>query len=304
MEIFGYTYSMNNVIVLYWQPGSGGDTVQQMLSMDPRFQTIIEKFNLNDQGRTTATVLPWFINNFSHAAGQWLWRSWSESDLDVLSTWPDIKSGTTLILPTHSAEQASWLKANISGSRVAAITYPNSMYHCVLTNWCKKVAADDPAVIKNYQSRLHKNLKDNGQLGVVIMKDQLEFGSNLLSTVLPEWDINISLERLLIGDARILQTIGLDINLSQSVLDFWVQKQKRLYKNQWPISEPLRQALGYNSLAPDQSDADLTLDQYDKILIKSWCKRHMISVQDATMSTLAQADSWLENVVLDPMYDN
>ena len=295
MEISGCIYNMNNVIILCWQPGSGGDTVQRLLGTDPKFKTVVEKFNLTKAGRTQPCINPWFKDNFSHTPGQWLWRSWSNDDLELLHTWPNLQAFQTLILPTHSADQARWLKNNLSGSIVVGITYSESMFYCVLNNWCTKIALDDPEVMKNYNSKVHQYLDKKGHLGTVIFKDQLVFGSNIPTSALPEWDINISLEKLLIGDIAILKQIDLDTTLCQPVLDQWMQKQKKLFKNQWSICDQLKQALGHNTFAPLQyNTADINLDYYDKILLRSWCRRNQIPVPNEPIDTLAMADLWFK----------
>ena len=287
---------MDNCIILYWHPGSGGDTVQQLLSLDSKFQVVVEKFDLSAEGRTTPRIFPWLRENFPHEPNKWLWRSWSHQDLELLQTWPGRRSSSTLILPTHSATQARWLKDHLPNSLIVGITYSESMFKCVLVNWCKKVAADDPDVIEHYQSWLHQNLRKKRLLAPMILKEQLAFVSNTPQRVLPEWDVNLSLEKLLIGDVSALQKINLEIPLIQPVLAAWLGKQKKFYRNRWDIGHQLKQALGYNEFAPLAEDSDTEFDQYDKILLRDWCKNNQVPMPDLKINTLKKADIWLKKI--------
>jgi hypothetical protein len=285
---------MNNVIICYWQPGSGGDTVQHLLSLDSKFYTVVQNFDLEDSGRTVASTLPWFKDNFSHEPGKWYWRDWSSKDLDMIFSCPDLLTSKTLIIPTHRRDQAIWLKENIPNSTTLGICYPKNMYLFVLSRWCKKVATSDSSVAEHYQTPLFQTLRKQKLFGAYVLKDQLKFSSSILQEVLPEWDFNLQLENLLLGDVSILKSIGLDINLINSVLCNWIREQKMLYLWQWNINNDLKTALGYNSRAPLSTNLELSLDEYDTILIQHWLSQHHLPKHK--LSNLEQADNYFKKI--------
>ena len=287
---------MTNVIICYWQPGSGGDTIQHLLSLDSKFYTVVRHFSLEESGRTVAKILPWFRNNFSYKPDNWNWRTWSHDDIDMLYSCPDISTDKTLIIPTHRRDQACWLKENIPNSITIGICYPKNMYSYVLSRWCKKVADRDTSVAQHYQATLFQNLRKQQLFGAYVLKDQLKFNSNILQEVLSEWDINLQLENLLIGEISILKNIGLDLESVDSVLCSWINKQKKLYCRQWNLNNNLKSALGYNSRAPVSTDLEIPLDEYDTVLIRHWLNQNNLPLPDHRLSTLRHADLYFKKI--------
>jgi hypothetical protein len=295
---------MTNVIILYWQPGSGGDTVQHLLSLNSKFYTVAQGFDLEDSGRTVMKILPWFGDNFSHEPGQWYWRDWTYTDIDKIHSCPNLPTHSTLIIPTHRRDQAVWLKENIFNSKVIGICYDKNLYPFVLGQWCKKAAFDNVYVTEHYQTPLFQTLRNQNLFGPYILKDQLRFESNILQAVLPEWDFNLQLENLLLGDTSVLKNIGLDLEPIDSVLRTWVNQQKMLYRWQWRLTDELKSALGHNNQAPVSTDLEFELDEYDRILIQHWLKQRDLPLPDHKLSTLNHANEYFKKLTIDNYLDN
>jgi hypothetical protein len=295
---------MTNVIILYWQPGSGGDTVQHLLSLDSKFHTVSQRFDLDESGRTVVEILPWFKDNFSHTPDQWYWRDWTHNDVDMIHSCPNLSTHDTVIIPTHRRDQAVWLKENIFNSKVIGICYDKNLYPFVLGQWCKKVAFENLFVAEHYQTLLFQTLRKQNLFGAYVLKDQLRFESNILPVVLPEWDINLQLENLLLGDISILKTIGLNLDLIDSVLCTWSNQQKMLYRQQWDLTDNLKSALGYNHQAPVSTDLDLELDEYDRILIQHWLKEHDLPLTNHKLLTLNHANEYFKKLTIGNNVDN
>jgi hypothetical protein len=128
-------------------------------------------------------------------------------------------------------------------------------------------------------------LRNQNLFGPYILKDQLRFESNILQAVLPEWDFNLQLENLLLGDISILKNIGLDLESIDSVLWTWINQQKMLYRQQCDLTDELKSALGHNNQAPVSTDLELELDEYDRILIQHWLKQHDLPLSKDKLST-------------------
>lgn len=295
---------MANVIICYWQPGSGGDTVQHLLSLDSKFCTVIQHFDLETSGRTVAKTLPWFRDNFDHEPGKWYWRNWTHTDLDMIYSCSDFSEDKILIIPTHRRDQAHWLKKNILNAKVMGICYPKNMYLCVLSRWCKKVAVNDSSVSQHYQTPVFQTLRKHKLFGAYVLKDQLRFGSNILQEALPEWDLNLQLEDLLLGDISILKNIGLNLESVNSVLWSWIHEQNILYRQQWNLSNNLKTALGYNNQAPVSADLEVLLDEYDIVLIQHWLNQHQLALPKHKLSTLGQANEYFEKLTIRNNVDN
>lgn len=299
LEIFGYGLRMTKAIIFHWQPGSGGDTIQHLLNLHSKFYTVVQHFDVDEHGKTTGKMIPWFEHNFQHDINCWYWRNWSYKDLDKIFSCPYLSPDRTLIIPTHRQDQARWLKKNISGSITMGICYPKNMYLFVLSQWCNKVAENNWTLRHHYQDKLSQTLRKQKLFGAYVLKEQLQFGSNILQEVSSEWDINLQLENLLIGDITILKNIGLDICKVESVLQAWVNKQKKLYRGQWNITKNLKSALGWNGQAPRLTDLDIPLDEYDRILIKHVLQRNGLQLPKYRLLTLNQANEYFKKNKVD-----
>lgn len=294
---------MNNVLILYWEPGTGGDTVQKLFSMDPKFCTVVEDFQLEKSGRTSIKILPWFQDNFPHTPKAWYVRQWTLADLELMDSWPDWPADSTLILPTHRPDQARWLKTNIPNSSILGICYTKNLFQCVLSQRCKKIADFDVAISQHYTTPFFEKLRTHKVFGAYVLKDQLKFGSSLPQEVLPVWDYNLPFEQLLVGNISTLQQTGLDIDLVSDTLLSWCQQQKTLYRQQWQMNKGLRSALGFNCHAPLAQNLQLELDEYDRIFINHWLVQNRLPRSANKLSTLHQANDYFENLNTEVNYD-
>lgn len=274
---------MSKFFVLYWQPGSGGDCVQQLL-LAQGMSGVIEKFDLTSSGRLSPILAPVFRENFEHEQGQWYWRTWSLDDCVKLK---ELSDGT-FVIPTHRLDQVDFLVTQVENCKSIGITYPENIFYLVLKNWCKKVAPNDLTLAKIYNKPQHKYLKDNDVFGEFILSEQLKFGTEIKSSVKVPFDISISLENLYNSNVSDLaQLITIDSNVD-ALFASWLSSQSKLHTYRYHIDTRLEQALGYNSTAEKTNNLDISLDIFDNILIK----HHFPSVPN--FNTLEQANNFIK----------
>lgn len=259
---------MSKIVVLYWEPGSGGDFVYStLLARLDEYQGILTNTTINSQGRVVPTLLPFFEENFSHRPEQWYLREWTIDDVQLLSTFA-AQSKSCTVIPTHRVDQAKFLQSQIAGSTVVGITYPTNMFPLVLKNWCKKVAANDTELQKIYNKPLHQHLRSKNSFGEFVLYEQLKFGSMISSSVGPAFDVNISLEDLYNKNLTTLNALFQDCSHVSDMFNSWFKHQSILHQVQYNIPAILQKALGYNSAALTTNMLDIELDQFDNILIK------------------------------------
>jgi hypothetical protein len=103
---------------------------------------------------------------------------------------------------------------------------------------------------------------------------------------------------------RVLKNLGLDLKIVNSILCAWINKQKLLYRQQWNMSNNLKSALGYNDRAPFSANLELSLDEYDTILIQHWLDRNQLPQPDYKLSTLSLADQYFKKLITGNNADN
>jgi hypothetical protein len=287
---------MPNILILYWQPGSGGDFIQSMLLNDSiRYNGVIGQFNWTESGRVTTTVKPQFKKIFDHEPGKWYSREWSINDCDVLLDSIKKQTADTFIIPTHRIDQVWFLKEQFFNSISVGITYPENMFPIVLKNWCKKIAQNDIDIDKIYDQPIHQYLKKHNIFGEFVLKETLRFGSNLRLLVDDRFDIELSLEDLYIANPTMFESLVDDLHLVTLKMQQWLSLQSPIPQFNCPVNLILKNSLGHNSKATKISDLDLRLDLYDNILIKEFCLSHKITTAMPTFKTLNSADCFLNN---------
>jgi hypothetical protein len=283
---------MNKVVILYWEPGSCGDFVHSLLLANPNeYQGVVTFSPVNNQGRITPTILPFFNNNFNHDPEQWYLRTWSKEDIVTLNKFVS-DSQTCIVVPTHRFDQAEFLQSQISGSMLCGITYPHNMFPLVLKNWCKKVAPYSPVLQTIYNQPIHQYFKNKNIFGEFILSEQLKFGSKIKLSVENIFDINISLEDIYSKNLSTLNSLFTDHGHVKSMFDSWISQQSSIHQSQYKIPEILQQALGYNSKANYVDTLNNDLDFFDNKLIQ-----HQTQLSHSTkyFKTLQQAADFFKN---------
>ena len=288
---------MAKIIVFYWEPGSCGDFVHNLLLLRPlEYQGVIENFVHTDQGRVNPKISQFFIETFKHASNQWYLRDWSVEDCTLLSKFIDTLDCNAFVIPTHRLDQTDFLKSQFSNSTIVGITYPNNMFPLILKNWCKKVVPTDVAIHKIYNGPLHKYLKTKNRFGEYVLSDQLKYGTKLRSHVDKNFDISISLEDLYNGNLSTVESLFHDSDHVKQHYNTWIQHQNYLHYHQYNLPTILQQALGYNSKSQCAGNLNCNLDTFDNILITHYCKTHTSLTHIPRFNTLEQASKFLKIV--------
>lgn len=276
---------MNKVAILYWEPGSCGDFVYSLLLANPSEYQCITKFSsVDNQGRINPTISVFFKDNFEHSPGQWYLRTWTNRDIELLIKFV-VSNQTCTVVPTHRVDQARFLQSQIPGSVIFGITYPPNMFPLVLKNWCKKVAPYDKAVQKIYNQPIHQYFRNKNIFGEFVLSEQLQFGSDIKTSVDANFDINISLEEIYSKNLSTLNALFHNHDHVKDLFDCWLIRQSNIHQHQYKLPEILQQALGYNSTASHTDNLNIKLDLFDNKLIHHQTqlhpKKHFKTLQQA-----------------------
>lgn len=259
---------MGNISILYWEPGSGGDFVHNLLlTQSNEYYGVIEKFNIDDHGRVIPIVSSFFKETFNHDSYEWYLRLWTVDNIKMLSNLTECNPERTFVLPTHCFEQLSFLKSQIPGVKTIGITYPSNMFLLVLKNWCKKVVPTDKKLAEIYNQPLHQYLRSKNVFGEYVLSEQLKFGLKIRTTIDDLFNTAICLERLYAGDLSILRTLFQNSDHLDHMFNVWIQKQSIIHRYHNQLPDSLKLSLGYNSVATKQGNLDVDLDVFDNILI-------------------------------------
>jgi hypothetical protein len=258
---------------MFWVPGSCGDIVQHILSHNVDVCTGAT-YNLNDQGRAVRTMTDAFTVLFPSEPGRWLRRTWTIQDCDQLV---DLAKSQTVIIGTHDYNQVRFLKEHLrSNIETVGINYDQNMWPIVLKNFCFKAIQFHTNINFMYQSanpNLYKKFKDNNVLGAWILQEQLlHTPDDTPNTVNYLFDHTIFLDHLLIGN---LQWAS-QFQTPQSLLTFqrWLSVQNLLGCVKIPDNVDFATCLGRNRQATIEHPFPIVLDNYDKIFIKHYVKKH------------------------------
>jgi hypothetical protein len=283
---------MTNILIFYWEPGSGGDFVNRLLMERPmEYQGVQEKITLSDQGRFVPKIKKFFAENFSSNPIQWYFRTWTDADCVLLTDFVADLECPWFVIPTHRLDQVDVLKSQFKHSRSMGITYPNNMFPLVLKNWCKKVAAFDVAIQEIYKKPVHQYLRDKNKFGEFVLSEQLIHGTRLKSSVTNTFDIEISLEDIYNSELARLKSLFKDSDHVDHFFNDWVQHQSNMHSQCYDIPEALRNSLGYNSKSKQHGDLSLSLDTFDNILIKHYFNTKHIP----NFKTLQQASDFFNH---------
>ena len=288
---------MPNILILYWQPGSGGDFIQSMLLNDSiRYNGVIGQFTWAESGQVTTTVKPQFKKIFDHEPGKWYSREWSTDDCDVLLDIIKNQTADTFVIPTHRIDQVWFLKEQFSNSMSAGVTYSKSMFPTVLKNWCKKVVPNDMYLDKIYNKPIHQHLKKNNVFGEFVLKEQLKFGCNVRTFVDDRFDIELSLEDLYIANTTMFESLVNDLDVVLDKIQQWLSLQSLIPQRYCPVNLILKNSLGYNSKATKVSEVGLELDLFDNILIKEFCLSNNLTKDIPAFKTLGSANCFFNDI--------
>jgi hypothetical protein len=262
---------MTNILIFYWEPGSGGDFINRVLMERPlEYQGVQEKITLSDQGRFVPKITKFFAENFSSDPKQWYFRTWTAADCALLADFVSDLDCPWFVIPTHRLDQVEVLKAQFKHSSSMGITYPNNMFPLVIKNWCKKVAAFAPDLHEIYNQPVHQYLRDKNKFGEFMLSEQLTRGTRLKTSVKNTFDIEISLEDIYSAKLSALKSLFKDSEHVDHLFNHWIQHQSIMHSYCYDIPETLRNSLGHNSRAKQQGDLSLCLDTFDNILIRHY----------------------------------
>jgi hypothetical protein len=288
---------MSDILILYWEPGSGGDFIQSLLLNDStRYAGVITQFTSNSLGREVPLINPQFKEMFNHLTNQWYCREWTNNDCVVLLDAIKNHTAKTFVIPTHRIDQVWFLKEQFFNSTTVGITYPKNVFPIVLKNWCKKVAQHDVCLDKIYDQPIHQHLKKNKVFGEFVLREQLRFGYNIRPFVDDCFDMEISLEDLYIANATMLESLVDDLSVVSSKMQQWLSFQSLIPQGYCEVNPILKNSLGYNSKATTVNKLDPALDLYDNILIKEFCLSNTLINNVPTFKTLGEADCFFNNI--------
>jgi len=288
---------MPDILILYWEPGSGGDFIQSVLLNDSvRYDGVITQFTSTELGRVVPVIKPQFKETFNHLDNQWYCREWTTIDCAVLLDIIKNHTAKTFVIPTHQIDQVWFLKEQFFNSSTVGITYPKNMFPIVLKNWCKKVAQNDVYLDKIYNQPIHQHLKKNKVFGEFVLKEQLRFGYNIRPFVDDRFDIELSLEDLYIANATVLELLVDDLSVVSNKMKKWLSFQSFIHQSHCGVNSILKNSLGYNSKATTVNELHLELDLYDNILIKEFCLSNTLINNIPPFKTLDEADCFFNNI--------
>jgi len=288
---------MPNILIFYWEPGSGGDFIQSVLLNDSiRYTGVITQFTSTNLGRVVPSINPQFKEMFNHSTNQWYCREWTNDDCVVLLDTIKNHTAKTFVIPTHRIDQVWFLKEQLVNSTTVGITYPKNMFPIVLKNWCKKVAQHDVYLDKIYNQPMHQHLKKNKVFGEFVLKEQLRFGFHIRPFVDDCFDIELSLEDLYIANATVLESLVDDLSVVLDKMQQWLSFQSFILQGHYRVNSILKNSLGYNSKATTVNKLDPELDLYDNILIKEFCSSNTLINDLPTFKTLSEADCFFNNI--------
>lgn len=283
---------MPKIIVLYWEPGSCGDFVSQVLLGCPaEYQGIMEKMHLTEQGRVSPRLKKFFVEKLGGNTDQLYLREWSLRDCDIISNFVVNLDCKYFVLPTHRIDQVDFLKSQFDQSISMGITYPKNMFPLILKNWCKKVAASDTGIQKIYNDPVHHYLQLKNKFGEFVLTEQLKYGSKIKTNVENAFNIEIPLEDLYNSSLDCLYTLFYNNSHVDYFFNDWIQRQNKIHRYCYNIPDILKQALGYNSKSKDHGELAVCLDIFDNMLIKHHCSRFDLP----TFKTLQQAADFFKH---------
>lgn len=287
---------MADALILYWQPGSGGDTVQHLLSQQPGFGSIVKHWQFTDSGRTVPRLDRYFHQLFKAGSDGWYSRDWTHDDILQLVRYLQHRPEDLVIIPTHRPDQARHLANHVPRSKVLAVCFDHCLWPWVLTHWCHCFGAEDKNVSAYYDDALHQGLRTQGLFGVYLLQQQLRHGSRIITSA-PVWDYNLNLGKLLLNDLSDIEHFLPDLYRAQESLASWNQKHSALYRWQWPAHPRLIEALGHNPVAPMQCDLDHELTSYEAALINHWCDQQGINRIPPGQRDLSSVNNIFENAL-------
>jgi len=262
---------MTKFVVLYWEPGSCGDFVQQCLLYNKQYHGIIDNFVKDSVGRIRpGNINQYFKDNFKVENNLWYEIDWNSNNVEKLFRYVQDQNIKEFVIPTHKYMQVVNLKHQIPEILSVGMVYPENMFPLVIKNWCKKVTANDQVLQQIYNEPLHKTLIQNKVFGEYILSEQLKFGSNIPFSVFEQFDVNISLESLFNKDIQPIKSLLVNSEHVDSLFNGWFTHQSEFYKYQQTLPPELAQSLGYNRLATETTDRDIDLDIFDNILINHY----------------------------------
>jgi hypothetical protein len=287
---------MTNIIIFYWEPGSGGDFINSLFLARPNeYKSTLEEISISSQGRAVPVISQFFINQFDHVANQWYLRTWTVGDCDLIKQYTNNSNHEHFVIPTHRLDQVNFLQSQFNNCRTLGITYPVNMFPLVLKNWCKKVAPFDKSVCEIYNKTLHRYLRSKNSFGELVLRDQLKYSTSIKPCVNTHFDVEICLEDLYNRSLITVKSLFNDHSHVDQQFDQWIQKQNILHRYRYPVPVVLDQALGYNSKASQSNDLDVKLDIFDNILIK----HHCVDKDMPNFETLQQAANFFNRSVTD-----
>jgi hypothetical protein len=277
---------MTKVLIFYWEPGSGGDFVNRLLLERPlEYQIVQEKLTLSGQGRFIPNIKRFFVDQFGCDLNKWYFRTWTAEDCALLADLITDMKCPWFVIPTHRLDQVNMLKSQFKNSSSMGITYPDNMFPLVLKNWCKKVAAFDPAFQEIYNKPVHQYFRDNNRFGEFALSEQLSYGTRLKPCVNNTFDIGISLEDIYCSELSVLKSLFNDSEHVDHLVNDWLSCQSSMHSYCYDIPETLRKLLGHNAKSVLKGDLSVCLDTFDNTLIRHYFDKKNIP----NFKTLQQA---------------
>jgi hypothetical protein len=262
---------MNNLICIYWAPGSCGDIIQNIIK---------EKFNifwsneLDSNGKSKPHVDPALKSMFpDREKNGWHHRVWSDTDLmnlDLLVS----SNNQPCVIGTHSLVEIAKIKHAIPKTITIGINYDKFLYPAVIKNWALKISTS-PQMIDSYRNShgvivdkfLEKNI-----FSEFVFKNQLSFGNindRIPKFVDGNFDVNLTLANILNNDLH-----EIDDFLSASgkeIFTTWHLVQNKLYMKKFDCNEQYAEAVGFNYQSTEECHDDIPFSQFDNILVEFYC---------------------------------
>lgn len=261
---------MPNLYCMYWAPGSGGDTLQHLLSMNPSIQTGAS-YELNAQGRTQRYMVPEFESQFPGDDQRWLWRNWTTDECEMLL---EQSRSQLIVIGTHDYNQVKFLKQTLKlDIETVGVVYDKTLWPFVLKNYCVKTQDSDPVSCYFYQQQnapLYAKLKENNAFGAWVLKNQLLIHHEVPVEIDHEFDHRVALSRLLIND---LQWFDQHVNeQGRRQFELWLSLQNPLYRVKLDYDPDFLACLGGNVEAIEPDLRPIALDAYDMVFVSHYVK--------------------------------
>jgi hypothetical protein len=257
-------------LILYHDPGAGGDFLTSLLQNTGLFYAARDFDGVDAMGRVTpGSIIPEVQTLFPHHHNSWKERDWSDWDEAKIKSCTDKVWVLNVMRPRGIKE----LRDKGCDWPILRISYERNMYwfikKCVLKKlmrkpyWIRSNNAVDNYMLEKGKLApwmLKKHLKDPKNVYLLLKRANEKFWRKNP----PKWDISV--DSLLVKDYSEIKELAAD-KFDQQSIDFWVNAQQPMFTKRPKLPQQVEKLFGYNSCL-DPTDYPCPLDELDNIVIK------------------------------------